>query len=921
MVQSASPTVYVNSGSGRDTGNGTASNPYPTLTQALRQATEGTTIRLSTGSYTSASGEVFPLVVPTGVIVVGDEASKGRGIVIEGSGTYDSPTFGRQPIALRLDGNAQLRGVTVTNRATRGTGIWIESAAPTIANATFTNCGREGVFASGTANPAIVDNLFQQNAANGISIARNAKGEIRRNVFRRTGYGITVSDNAAPLIADNDLIENRSGIVLNRSARPVLRYNQLERNTEDGLAVNNDALPDLGRGQDPAGNRFFNNQQTDLRNATALTITSIGNQLNPTRVQGKIEFGISEIMGLTTLAASPTPTPAPAPTPVPAPAPVPAPVSVPVSPAPVPSPVQLSDIKEHWAEGFIGGLVSRGMISGFSDGTFKPDAKITRSQFAAIVARTFNQPAVQPSATFTDIPSGFWAAPAIAKAVQMGFIAGFPDNTFRPNQFLTRIQTIVALVRGLKLTGGTPNALGVYRDRAQIPSYAADAVATATAKRMVVNHPQIAELRPMVDISRAEVAALIYQALVTTLQVPAIESAFIVRPDLSIPSFSDIGAHWADGFIRGLTSLGTVNGFADGTFRPNAPMSRGEYASLLANTINLPPARPAVLFSDVVEGYWAAAAIQRAYQTGLLSGFEDQTFRPTEPVSRLQVLFSLVNGLKLADANLALLNLYSDRAQIPSYAQQKIANATAKRLVVNYPQARLLEPNRAATRGEVTAMLYQAMVYLDRLPAITSTAILNPTQTTPTPDPTEAPTIVVLDAGHGGNDPGAIGVGGIQEKDIVLPITLQTAANLEQQGFRVVITRADDRPLELEDRVEIAEQAKAAVFVSIHANSAGLDRPEINGLETYHYPNSTEGSRLAQAIHTTLLQTVTVRNRGVKEANFHVLRRTSMPAALIELGFVTGREDAAKFANLSYRTQLARAIAAGVAQYVRSRQR
>ncbi|NJN87561.1 MAG: S-layer homology domain-containing protein, partial [Leptolyngbyaceae cyanobacterium SL_7_1] len=240
-------------------------------------------------------------------------------------------------------------------------------------------------------------------------------------------------------------------------------------------------------------------------------------------------------------------------------------------PCPPPTPVQLTDIKGHWAEKFITGLVGRGMISGFEDGSFRPDAKITRSQFAAVIARAFDQPLVQPNPMFTDIPAGFWATPAIAKAVRMGFITGFPDKTFRPNQFLTRIQAIASLISGLALTGGTPNVLGIYRDRAQIPSYATDAVATATLRRMVVNHPQVNELRPMVDITRAEVVALIYQALVTTLQAPAIESPFIVRPDLSIPSFSDIGEHWANGFIRGLSSLGTVNGFAMARFAPTLP--------------------------------------------------------------------------------------------------------------------------------------------------------------------------------------------------------------------------------------------------------------------------------------------------------------------------------------------------------------
>jgi parallel beta-helix repeat protein len=210
MVQST--TFYVNPAIGKDTGAGSSTAPFKTLTKALASATAGTTIQLAAGTYNAAGGEVFPLVVPAGVMLLGDEPSKGKGIVIVGSGKYASPTFGSQNITLRLDSNAQLRGVTVTNQAERGTAVWIESTSPLLANNTFTRCSREGVFVTGTGKPLILDNVFIENAASGVFLVRNAKGEVRRNVCQKTGYGIAISDSAAPLIADNKLVGNRAGI-------------------------------------------------------------------------------------------------------------------------------------------------------------------------------------------------------------------------------------------------------------------------------------------------------------------------------------------------------------------------------------------------------------------------------------------------------------------------------------------------------------------------------------------------------------------------------------------------------------------------------------------------------------------------------------------------------------------------------------
>ena len=172
--------------------------------------------------------------------------------------------------------------------------------------------------------------------------------------------------------------------------------------------------------------------------------------------------------------------------------------------------------------------------------------------------------------------------------------------------------------------------------------------------------------------------------------------------------------------------------------------------------------------------------------------------------------------------------------------------------------------------------------------------------------------VVAIDPGHGGRDPGALG-NGLQEKDIVMSISQQVANNLAQFGVTAVLTRQNDREIDLEPRVQLAERVNARVFVSIHANAVALNRPEVNGVETYYYAT---GQRLAQTIHRHLLQVPGTSDRGVRQARFYVLRKTSMPAVLVEVGFITGRHDAARLASPAYRNQVSAAIARGILQYL-----
>ncbi|MBW4656148.1 MAG: N-acetylmuramoyl-L-alanine amidase [Kaiparowitsia implicata GSE-PSE-MK54-09C] len=182
------------------------------------------------------------------------------------------------------------------------------------------------------------------------------------------------------------------------------------------------------------------------------------------------------------------------------------------------------------------------------------------------------------------------------------------------------------------------------------------------------------------------------------------------------------------------------------------------------------------------------------------------------------------------------------------------------------------------------------------------------------PDLSRRNLTVVLDPGHGGRDPGAVGISGLQEIQVVNSITPQVAALLEQAGVRVVLTRRDNTTLDLEPRVRLAEQANATIFVSIHANAISLSRPDVNGIETFYA--SGQGQVLAQAIQDSLIEATGSPSRGARSARFYVIRRTSMPAALVEVGFVTGAEDAPRMRDERYRALLAQAIARGILQYL-----
>jgi N-acetylmuramoyl-L-alanine amidase len=173
---------------------------------------------------------------------------------------------------------------------------------------------------------------------------------------------------------------------------------------------------------------------------------------------------------------------------------------------------------------------------------------------------------------------------------------------------------------------------------------------------------------------------------------------------------------------------------------------------------------------------------------------------------------------------------------------------------------------------------------------------------------------VVIDAGHGGDDPGAVGIDGLREKDIILSIAQDVEEILSKQDIDVVMTRDSDVFISLEGRTDLANDVNADLFVSIHANSINLSRPDVSGLETYYYQS---GRRLAEVIHWSILNGVDIDDRSIRRARFFVLRHSTMPAVLVEVGFVTGEVDAANLRDPNHRRRMAEAIAKGIVEYIK----
>jgi len=191
-------------------------------------------------------------------------------------------------------------------------------------------------------------------------------------------------------------------------------------------------------------------------------------------------------------------------------------------------------------------------------------------------------------------------------------------------------------------------------------------------------------------------------------------------------TFPDIQGNWARSFIEALAARGVIKGFPDGTFRPDEPVTRVQFAAMIRQAFPRAQKRAATQFVDVPGTFWGYDAIQAAYRTGFLEGYPNNIFLPGQNIPRVQVLVSLATGLELSPPTqvATVLNTnFRDAAQIPEFARDQVASAATNQLVVNYPNVALLNPNQVATRADVAAFIYQALVKNGTLPPLGPTDV------------------------------------------------------------------------------------------------------------------------------------------------------------------------------------------------------
>ncbi len=186
--------------------------------------------------------------------------------------------------------------------------------------------------------------------------------------------------------------------------------------------------------------------------------------------------------------------------------------------------------------------------------------------------------------------------------------------------------------------------------------------------------------------------------------------------------------------------------------------------------------------------------------------------------------------------------------------------------------------------------------------------------------PQHAKPLIILDAGHGGTDEGAK-IHYFMEKRLTLMTTLLLRKYLNEMGYRVIMTRSKDVFIPLHRRVSIANKTHAVLFVSIHYNSS--PSPDAHGIEIFYhggseYKRAQQSRQLGQSILSELISQTHALSRGVKNGNFHVIRETSMPAVLVEGGFMTNIEERSNLRDKKYLDKIAKGVALGIDKYLKT---
>ncbi len=382
--------------------------------------------------------------------------------------------------------------------------------------------------------------------------------------------------------------------------------------------------------------------------------------------------------------------------------------------------------------------------------------------------------------------------------------------------------------------------------------------------------------------------------------------------------FSDVPkGHWAAGWIERAVQLGIFSGNANGTFSPENTLNRAQMSKVLAESFDITGDKSlGEPFDDVWVNHDFRERVIALYWEGITTGVKPNRYQPWGNVTRSQMAMFLARAM---EPKYRVKVSQGEPEPTPEPTPEPIKTSTEAVILTNGLNVRSAPSTTAPVIGTLSKGQKVAVHSVDnywvkvqygsqvgyvhklytKLRNLSGTPVAN--------------RIIVIDPGHGGKDPGAVS-GGSTEKAIVLAVSQSLEKKLKAAGASVMMTRASDTYPALADRVNFAKKNYADMFVSIHANAAAASA---NGTETFYDTSSNlngeESKLLAAEIQKQIVALLNMRDRGIKDNGFYVIKNNDMPSVLVELGFITNTSDREKM--LKNQDLFAEAIYRGILEY------
>lgn len=531
-------------------------------------------------------------------------------------------------------------------------------------------------------------------------------------------------------------------------------------------------------------------------------------------------------------------------------------------------------------------LIGKNILTGKSGESFRPKESITREDAVVMVGRAIGLSGAKVKTSFKDVSSNSAASGYIQAAYKKGLIKGYKDNSFKPKARITKADATTLITKAFSLK--TTSNLSL-RDVSKSSAFYTEINKALTAGIMYVGSDGY--FHPSSALSRQDFTVFVARAKNPTYRVPP-----VVLPDIS--KMKPTGQYTVNATALNVRKGPSVYYPSVATLKKNAKMDVYEVKNGWA-----------LMQSGNTKGYVSTTYLKLVQATDNGSNTDQPVTNPDNPGT------DPANPPETQPGDITDPTNPGDQPTDPSEVKplgQYIVTATSlnvrKGPGADYAKVGLLNKNYKVTVYEIKNGW--ASITYGSIKGYVSTAYLK--AVVPNKDK-----IIVIDAGHGGKDPGASG-NGLVEKNVTLDVAKRVQKLLEKAGIKVIMTRTGDTYPTLNDRNNIAAKSNADGFISIHCNVASATSAK--GTETYYNSGgdkqrAADSKVLADYIQSRLSKAIETTNRGIKNADFQVIKYNPLPAVLVELGFLSNKSDAQKLASSQYKDLAAQSIYQGVLDF------